>query len=279
MRAPDQREFQFTDEDFLYIVEMVHKITGIKLASHKRNMVYGRISRRLRELHINSFHEYCNFVETDKSGEELVNFVNAITTNLTGFFRESHHFDHLKEHLQAKAKNTTGSRKLRIWSSASSSGQEPYSIAMTLSDAISNLKQWDAKILATDIDTNMIETCQRGVYAPESAEKIPENYRKRFTQQEKRGEGDYSMGDDIRKLISFKPLNLLHDWPMKGPFDIIFCRNVVIYFDKETQIKLFDRMADLLAPDGVIYIGHSESLFNVSKRFELIAQTTYRKIN
>lgn len=278
MREEGDREFEFTDADFALIAKMVNKNTGIVLADHKRSMVYGRLARRLRELKMNSFKEYCNFVENDKSEQELVNFVNAITTNLTGFFRENHHFEHLKDFLQEKLKKPPLGKRIRIWSSASSSGQEPYSIAMTVNETIRNCEQWDIKILATDIDTNMVATGAKGIYAPEAAEKIPASLLKRYANRERREEGDYKMSDSLKKLISFKQLNLMNDWPMKGPFDVIFCRNVVIYFDKETQKKLFDKMADILAPDGLLYIGHSESLFNVSDRFELIDRTTYRKI-
>lgn len=273
-----QREFDFTDNDFHAIIDIVKEKTGIKLAEHKRNMVYSRLARRLRELKYQSFEEYLDFIQSEEGDSETGNFVNAITTNLTSFFREKHHFDHLKTYIEKMAVAKNSSKRLRIWSCASSSGQEPYSIAMTVQAAIPDLSRWDAKILATDIDTNMVNTCIAGEYRSEQLEDIPAEYRKKFSMVASRNQGLVMMPETLKKMLTFKPLNLLHDWPMKGPFDVVFCRNVVIYFDKPTQVQLFDRIADLLKPEGILYIGHSESLFNVSDRFELIGRTTYQKV-
>jgi chemotaxis protein methyltransferase CheR len=272
----EKREFEFNDKDFNSIVNIVKEKTGIKLAENKRNMVYSRLARRLRDLNIPSFEEYLDFMQGDKG--EIENFTNAITTNLTSFFREKHHFDHLKIHLQALVKSNPLSKRIRIWSCASSSGQEPYSIAMTLHDAVADIAKWDAKILATDIDTNMLAKCVEGEYRADQEEDIPAGYRGKFVVKSSRKSDVITMSDTLKKMITYKQLNLLHDWPMKGPFDVIFCRNVVIYFDKETQKVLFDKIAEMLKPDGILYIGHSESLFNVSDRFELIGRTIYRRI-
>lgn len=271
-----RREFEFSDRDFRSIVDIVKEKTGIKLADHKRNMVYSRLAKRLRELKFRSFDQYIDFLQGEDGETETGNFVNAITTNLTSFFREPHHFDNLKEHLKEIIARNSAKKRIRIWSAASSSGQEPYSIAMTVCDAISNLSQWDAKILATDIDTNMLDKCRQGSYKTEMLEDIPPEYQKKYTV--KSGKDNIIMADSIKKLLTFKQLNLLHEFPMKGPFDFIFCRNVVIYFDKPTQVDLFNRMADILKPNGLLYIGHSESLFKVSDRFELVDRTTYRRI-
>ncbi len=273
-----EREFDFRDEDFEYITHLVKEKTGIKLAQHKRNMVYSRLARRLRELKFQAFSDYLDYLSSDDGETEVGNFVNAITTNLTSFFREDHHFRHLKESVQEILATKPLERKMRIWSSASSSGQEPYSIAMTVCDAMqNNLSSWDTKILATDIDTNMLDKCKKGMYPSNMLEDIPEEYRKKYVIGSDSKE-EILMADNIKKILTFKQLNLLHEWPMKGPFDFVFCRNVVIYFDKPTQIDLFSRMAELLKPDGILYIGHSESLFKVSDRFELIGRTIYRRI-
>jgi chemotaxis protein methyltransferase CheR len=273
----EEREFAFSDRDFRFLSELVAKRTGIVLADHKRDMVYSRLARRLRALHLTTFSDYCALVESDEGESEMGNLVNAITTNLTSFFRESHHFDHLRDHvIRPLAASNPSPKRLRIWSSACSSGMEPYSIAMTVKYALPNLASWDARILATDIDTNMLENGKKGLYPGEQFENIPAGYHSSVERLKQ--EGRICMADDLKQLIAFKHLNLLEHWPMQGPFDAIFCRNVVIYFDKPTQQKLFARMADLIKPNGWLYIGHSENLFNVCDRFELTGRTIYRKI-
>lgn len=271
------REFEFNDKDFQTIVKIVKERTGIKLADHKKDMVYGRLARRLRELGIKSFKNYLEFLDGSSGDDEVGNFVNAITTNLTRFFRESHHFDDLKEKIINKA--SQGQSKIRIWSAGCSSGAEPYSIAMTVCEALPNIAAFDVKILATDIDTNMLETSKNGIYPEKVLQDIPQEYARKYVSKYK-GEGEPSviMSDKLKKLITFNRLNLLESWPMKGPFDIIFCRNVVIYFDKDTQRVLFSRYADLLKDDATLYIGHSESLFGVSEQFEIVGRTIYKKV-
>lgn len=274
----ERREFEFNDKDFSSIVEIVKDKTGITLATHKRNMVYSRLAKRLRELKFGSFAQYIAYLQGEEGESESGNFVNAITTNLTSFFREGHHFDHLKDYLKKMVDENPSNKRVRIWSSASSSGQEPYSIAMTVLNAVPNISQWDIKILATDIDTGMLDKCRAGEYKLEMLEEIPPEYQKKYVVKSSTDKNSIIMADSIKKLLTFKPLNLLHQFPMKGPFDVIFCRNVVIYFDKPTQKDLFDRMANILKPDGLLYVGHSESLFKVSDRFELEGRTTYRRI-
>lgn len=268
-----EREYAFSDSEFKFLSELVSQHTGIVLADHKRDMVYSRLARRLRALGLQSFAEYCELVQGEQGGEEMGNLVNAITTNLTSFFREAHHFEHLKQQVITPLA-TKPERKLRIWSSACSSGMEPYSIAMAMKSALPNIEKWDAKILATDIDTNMLRVGLKGEYAASEYKNISDIYQKYVTKQDDK----VHVADELKDLISFKYLNLLQAWPMKGEFDAIFCRNVVIYFDKPTQRKLFDRMADRLKPGGWLYIGHSENLNNVCNRFELCGRTIYRRI-
>lgn len=265
------------EAEFRRIAEFLHKETGITLARSKMDLVQGRLTRRLRALRISSFAEYVDLIGNDDAGEERRQLINALTTNLTSFFREAHHFDYLGDTIlrDVAARSRAGGR-LRIWSAGCSSGEEPYSIAMTLSARLPELARWDARILATDIDTNMVATGLAGRYEAARAEGIPDSFRKRFVAQS--GDGAYvQMSDAIRNLIAFRQLNLLGPWPMRGPFDAIFCRNVVIYFDKPTQRALFDRFADILAPGGWLFVGHSETLFRLSDRFESCGRTIYRK--
>lgn len=267
--------FRLGDRDFKRIVAIVRESTNIHLTDAKRNLVYGRLGRRLRSLGFSNFEDYCALLESPEGEAEREMMINAITTNLTGFFREKHHFDFLEAKILSGLRDSPPpGRRLRLWSAGCSSGEEPYSIAMTLRAAIPDVDRWDARILATDIDTNMVEHGATGLFDPRRAAAIPDGYRRRFTLD--RGDA-VEMSDELRSLIVFKPLNLFEPWPMSGPFDVIFCRNVVIYFDKKDQRILFDRFADILAPGGWLFIGHSESLFRVSDRFKHLGRTIYRK--
>lgn len=275
------REFSFDQKDFDFIAGLIKTRAGIVLNETKINMVYGRLSRRLRALGMTNFGEYCNLVSSPQGKDELMLFTNSLTTNLTKFFREAHHFEHMTNHLLPDVVShaeKTGKRRLRIWSAGSSSGEEPYTIAMTVLDCIQDIQRWDARILATDIDTHMLQTSRRGIYTEERIENIPPRLQKRFVHPSSEEPGKFQMSHQLQSMIAFKPLNLLERWPMKGPFDAIFCRNVIIYFDRETQKDLVDRYADLLAPGGILYVGHSESLFDVSKRFKLLGQSIYQKL-
>jgi len=275
----NEREFHFSDKEFKFISKLVGERTGIVLSDAKRQMVYGRLSRRLRQLKLTKFSDYCELLVSGHEGE-LIEFTNAITTNLTAFFRENHHFEHLKEKVIPEiVRKNAGSKRIRVWSAGCSSGEEPYSIAMCLREAIPNSSSWDIKILATDLDSNMVQRGSDGVYTSERVEGLSASRMKRWVQ---RGKGDNSdkvkMSQELRDLITFKKLNLMDEWPMKGPFDFMFCRNVVIYFNKDTQRELFDRYADLLVPEARLFIGHSESLNKVTERFELLGQTIYKKV-
>jgi chemotaxis protein methyltransferase CheR len=268
-QAPD-REFAFSKEDFEFLSAVAYEKTGIVLKDHKFDMVYARIARRLRALGLTSVNAYCKLLESEQGHDEMGNLVNAITTNLTSFFREPHHFEHLRKEVLEPFARQTKENRLRIWSAGCSAGAEPYSIAMTMRESIPNLERRDCKILATDIDTSMLDKGRKGEYPEEWIEKIPAPLRKKYV------EGN-QLNESVRSLISFKPLNLLESWPHKGPFDAIFCRNVVIYFDKETQAPLFDRYANMLKPGGYLYIGHSETLHNICDRFTLVDKTTYQR--
>lgn len=276
-----EREFKFTRDDFEFLRKLIKSRTGIELGQRKREMVYGRLARRLRALELDSFDAYCRFVESADGENELLAMVNAITTNLTKFFREDHHFKHLANAVlpDLAAKQARNARpRLRIWSAGCSSGEEPYSIAMTVLSSVVDLQRWDARLLATDLDTDMIRRAEAGRYGVGALESIPAPLRARFVTRPRRQDSDhFEMTGELKKFITFKALNLLEPWPMKGRFDAIFCRNVVIYFDRATRMRLFDRFADVLADGGHLFIGHSESLLGISDRFDLIGKTTYRK--
>ena len=274
-----QEEFSLTDADFRLISELVLDKTGIVLREEKRPLVYARLAKRLRQLHLKSFKEYCQLVMSEKGQNELPSLINAITTNLTRFFREEHHFEYLQNEVipyfieRQRNNPSQQNRKIRIWSAGCSSGEEPYSIAMTFAEHLPN--GFDLKILATDIDTNMVSHASAGIY--HDVKGVPEKYINSYTQ--KLPNGRYEIKKNIRDMITFKPLNLLEYWPMKGPFDIIFCRNVVIYFNKDTQATLFNRMADLIPEGQWLFIGHSENLFRVTNKFNLTGRTIYQRNN
>jgi chemotaxis protein methyltransferase CheR len=272
------REFQFTDEDFIALRTLVKEMTGISLAESKRELVYGRISRRLRALGLSTFGAYRKLLESG-DGSELVAFCNALTTNLTSFFRESHHFDYLRdEFLAARRDAGRRSERIRIWSSACSSGEEPYSIAMTIMETIPDWKKWDIKILATDLDSDILARARRGHYTADRVKGFePKRLSRFFTESRDGAERTYQVTPDLASLITFKQINLMHDLPMSGPLDAIFCRNVVIYFDKETQRALFSRIAKLQRSGNLLFLGHSETLFKVSEDYTLIGRTIYRR--
>lgn len=227
---------------------------------------------------IQKFAEYLSRLKDDE--QELVEFTNALTTNLTSFFREPHHFEYMKATgLPALLKNRPD-KKLRIWSAGCSTGEEPYTIALTVKEAMLSHANWDVKILATDLDSNVVNRAKAGVYTEEKVNGIDQNRLKKWFRKGRGDEHDGQMkvASDLQDMITFKQLNLMHGWPMNGPFDIIFCRNVVIYFNKDTQRELFDRYADYLSDDGYLFVGHSESLAKVSDRFQLIGKTIYKKV-
>jgi len=272
-------DFTLSQAEFDRLRELVREHTGIALSDAKRQLVYGRLARRLRALKLTDFGEYISLLESG-AGTELEEFTNAITTNLTSFFREPHHFEYLAREMLPAVTRRTGLRRLRLWCCAASTGEEPYSIAMVLREAGEQLYGWDVKVLATDLDSAVLGAGERGVY---TAERFQDMDRKRLERFFDQGcgaqEGRFRAREELRNLITFKQLNLMHEWPMRGPFDAIFCRNVVIYFYKQTQRTLFERMAALQRPGDFLFLGHSESLYRVSERYELIGRTIYRRLD
>ncbi len=273
------REFDFTQADFDSLRTLVKAQSGITLGDAKRELVYGRVSRRLRALGLTAFADYRRLLDGPDGQAEMIEFINAVTTNLTSFFRESHHFDFLRdEYLPARAADPKGSRRLRIWCAAASTGEEPYSIAISIAEALPDWDRWDIKVLATDLDTNVLQTCVAGVYGEDRVRGLPRSRLDRFFDPVvEEGKRQYRIKPEIASMISFRQLNLMHPLPMKGPIDIIFCRNVIIYFDKDTQRSLFQRIAPLQRRGDVLILGHSESLLQVSDAWTLMGKTIYRK--
>jgi chemotaxis protein methyltransferase CheR len=272
------REFVFGNEDFEALRKLVKELTGINLSEQKRELVYGRLARRLRALHLRTFAEYRDLLASD-GGQEISELCNAITTNLTSFFRESHHFDYLREQvLQPMVAQRASQRRVRIWSAGCSTGEEAYSLAMTVIESFPDLRTWDVKILATDLDSDVLAKAKRGVYTADRVRSIGPQRLGRFFVEKRGREGlSYEVSAELTALITFKQLNLMHPLPMKGPLDAIFCRNVVIYFDKDTQRDLFSRVAQLQRPGDLLFLGHSESLFKVSESYTPIGKTVYRR--
>ncbi|MDO6548539.1 CheR family methyltransferase [Pseudoalteromonas carrageenovora] len=268
------KEFLFTERDFKEIAALVYNACGIVLGEHKREMVYSRIARRIRERKLTDFSTYLAYLNSHKD-QEFDAFINALTTNLTSFFRESHHFDYLKKQLvPALLVQNKNSRRVRIWSAGCSTGEEPYSLAMALHELFPS--NWDVKILATDLDSNVLKKAHTGVYSAANINGLDDALLKRWFLKSKDGES-YKVKPKLQQLISFKRLNLLQDWPMKGPFDLILCRNVVIYFDKDTKDLLFKRYAKILAPHGHLFLGHSETMGKEHTEFKNLGKTMYQK--
>ena len=267
------RDMEFRDADFDRIRALIYRRAGIVLASHKRDMVYSRVGRRVRQQGLTRFQDYLTRLENDPSGPEWEAFTNTLTTNLTAFFREAHHFPLLADHLRGR----TG--PVRVWSAGASTGEEPYSIAMALLETLGD--KADIQVLATDIDTDALDRARLGVYPLAQVNKVEESRRRRFFQ---RGSGSRAGFARIRPEVSarvrFEPLNLVNPgWKVEGPFDAIFCRNVMIYFDRDTQARILARFAPLLKADGLLFAGHSESFSYISDRFLLRGQTVYRPVH
>ncbi|HVY33603.1 MAG TPA: protein-glutamate O-methyltransferase [Caulobacteraceae bacterium] len=272
-------EFAFTGEDFHKIADILHGASGIALSESKATLVYSRLAKRLRALGLESFRDYCALVADNANVDERQKMIAALTTNVTAFFREAHHFDHLKTKvlppLLAKAKQ--GGR-VRLWSAACSTGMEPYSMGLTVLSLMPDAPDYDIRILATDIDPNVVAEGKAGVYSDTVLQPVPEAMKSRWMEPvadapEKR----WRMGEALQRLISFRELNLIGMWPMQGKFDVIFCRNVVIYFEEGTQARIWSRFAVTIAPGGRLYIGHSERLNGpATSQFESDGLTTYR---
>lgn len=265
------REFVFTAVDFERVRKLIYQHAGISLSPAKQDMVYSRLARRLRATGLKTFAEYLVLLEKgDKA--EWEKFVNSLTTNLTSFFREPHHFPILAEQL----KKLQGRSPLKIWCCASSTGEEPYSIAMTVVETLGNFNV-PVSIVASDLDTNVLAAAEKGVYLADRVEKLsPERLRRFFVKGTGAQEGAFSVRPELRRLISFQRINLLEpNWPVRGPLDVIFCRNVMIYFDKPTQHKILSRFAPLMHEFGLLFAGHSESFLHAADLFSSQGKTVY----
>lgn len=270
-RNSESREFHFTPQDFERIRKLIYERAGISLSPAKQDMVYSRLARRLRATRTSSFSEYLARLERGDD-VEMEAFTNSLTTNLTSFFREPHHFPLLAEHVQKRR----GNQPISLWCAAASTGEEPYSMAMTMVDLFGSFAP-PVHILATDLDTTVLKKAQEGVYPLERLEKMPGDTVKRFfLKGAGQHEGYARVRQELRDMITFRQINLLDEsWPMRGPFDAIFCRNVMIYFDKATQYKVLQKFVPLLNRDGLLFAGHSESFYHAADLFKSIGKTVY----
>lgn len=270
-REAGVREFAFSTTDFERVRKLIYQHAGISLSPVKQDMVYSRLARRLRATGKSSFAEYLDALEKH-GGDEWERFVNSLTTNLTSFFREPHHFPIFAEHMRKLGSK----RPIRIWCSAASTGEEPYSIAMTVAETF-GANASHVSIIASDLDTNVLATAKKGVYPIERVEKLsPERLRKFFLRGTGAQEGYVSVRPELKQMIEFQRINLLDaSYSVKGPLDIIFCRNVMIYFDKPTQYKILSRFAPMMNPDGLMFAGHSESFLHAADLFKSLGKTVY----
>ena len=273
MHTAQSREFEFTAADFERVRKLIHEHAGIALSGAKQDMVYSRLARRLRAVGDKTFAQYLARLERGDR-REWETFVNSLTTNLTAFFREGHHFETLAQHLAKRAER----RPLRIWCSAASTGEEPYSIAMTAVDAFNSFTP-PVSILASDLDTSVLAQGEAGVYPQERVDKLPRETVARFFQKGANAQaGMVRVRPELQRLIAFKRINLLEaSWPVQGPLDAIFCRNVMIYFDKPTQYRILQRFLPLLREDGLLFAGHSESFLHAGDLFRPLGRTVYAR--
>jgi chemotaxis protein methyltransferase CheR len=271
MKDPSLREFHFTAQDFQRVRKMIYDHAGISLNDSKQELVYSRLSRRLRATGIGSFSEYLKLLEQNDE-QEWEAFANSLTTNLTSFFREHHHFPLLADQL----KKIGHSHPIVLWCSASSTGEEPYSMAMTAVDAFNSFTP-PVKIIATDLDTNVLDTARRGVYSMDRVEKLDEALIKRFFFKGTGAQSGFvKVRPELQNMITFRKLNLLDaTWPIRDKVDAIFCRNVMIYFDKDTQLAILKKMAPVLRSEGLLYAGHSENFYHADAYFKLRSKTVY----
>lgn len=263
-------EFPLTDRDFAHIRDLIHRHAGIALGSHKREMVYSRVSRRLRQLGLPDFSSYLHLLQAEEGSQERQLFINSLTTNLTSFFREEHHFPVLARLARASR------QPLSVWCAAASTGEEPYSIAMTLFEAVGE-RAAGARIVATDIDTDVLARAESGVFREERVSGMsPERLKRFFSRGVGANAGYVKVRPELQALVRFERLNLLDaSWPVKEPQDAIFCRNVMIYFDKPTQKRVLERFVPLLKPHGLLFAGHSENASLVSPAFRSVGHTVY----
>lgn len=273
------REYQFEQEDFEFLRKIVNARTGIVVADEKKEMFYSRLVRRLRFLNLRSFSEYCHHIRDDMTGNEVLELTNAITTNLTAFFREPHHFEFLTDTMIPEMKLAhPDDHVLRAWSAGCSTGEDAYSLAMILDQAFPASSKGSWKVLATDIDTRVIRHAADGVYSMDKVSTVPAEMLKRCFLRGKNHIDRVKVKPELAARLKFGQLNLMDDWSYKNPLDFIFCRNMIIYFERASKIKLINQFADALKPGGYLFLGHSESLYHLSDRFESLGKTIYRKI-
>ncbi|MCB1516604.1 MAG: protein-glutamate O-methyltransferase CheR [Hyphomicrobiaceae bacterium] len=275
----NEGEIALSDAEFEAIKARILSYAGISLSDAKRTLVISRLSKLVRRAGLESFAKYVDLLDHGATAAQKQEFVNALTTNLTRFYREDHHFDHLVDYVGEiirKPRQVAGKPRLRIWSAGCSTGQEPYTIGMALLARYPQLKSWDFRILATDVDTAVLAQAARGTYPGSEANGLSAD---RLKQLERDEAGQVHIPAAVRNLVAFKPLNLMQDWPFKGPFEAIFCRNVAIYFDRPTQHHLFARLGDMLVDGGYLYIGHSENIPAGTGGFTLKGKTIYQHFN
>lgn len=275
--------YDLSAEEFDAIRLIVKSQTGISLGLHKRDLVISRLSRRLRALELNSFQEYIDYLNESGDEDEVVQMVNRITTNKTDFFREKHHFDFMHDKVLPalfRDGEASGRRVLRIWSAGCSSGEEPYTIAMTVATFFDKKPGWDIKILATDIDTGMLTTASAGEYEEALLEPVPRNMLAKFFARQRDASGfHYKVKPDLRKMITFRKFNFMNEtYPLRPEMDIVFCRNVLIYFDNDDKKSILTKIHKVLRPGGHLFVGHSESLMMVKNLFQYVGTTVYQKI-
>ena len=271
-----EQEFKLTPADFERVRQLIYQRAGISLHAGKQAMVYSRLSRRLRETRFDNFGEYLSWLERTTGAEaekEWQEFVNCLTTNLTAFFREEHHFHALMEDLRARA-----TRPIRLWCNAASTGEEPYSLAMTVIETLGLSAQ--VKLVCSDIDTKVLATAQRGVYSAEARGLSPERLKRHFMRGKGNNSGHIRIKPELSRLIEFRTFNLMSpSWAALGePFDLVFCRNVMIYFDNPTQRKVLERMHAAMKPGGLLYVGHSENFTDSRDLFRLRGKTIYERV-
>ncbi|WP_157017974.1 CheR family methyltransferase [Mesorhizobium xinjiangense] len=272
-------EYLLTADDFTRIAALLHDHAGIHLAETKAALVYARLAKRIRALGLENFRDYCSYVARSDSADERQQMVAALTTNVTRFFREGHHFEHLKTRVLPRLlDHARAGGEVRIWSAGCSNGQEPYTIALVILSLMPDVARHDVKILATDIDPNMIEEARAGQYGESALTDLPKDMRNRwFRKIPGAGAPNWRIADEAREIVAFRELNLFARWPMRRRFDIVFCRNVVIYFEKARQAELWQRFSDILKPQGHLYIGHSERVSGqAAQHFAADGITTWR---
>ncbi|GGE17895.1 chemotaxis protein methyltransferase [Aureimonas endophytica] len=271
-------EFLLTEADFDTIARILHEDAGILIPPSKTTLVYSRLAKRLRALGLGSFRDYCALIAGESGAGERMTMMAALTTNVTSFFRENHHFEHLRSHLLPPLlANAKRGGRVRIWSAGCSNGHEPYSIALTILSMMPDAAEYDVRVLASDIDPNVVAFGRAGIYDEDAIAAVPQELRRRWFSETRGGGGDtrrFEVDEALRTIVSFRELNLIGDWPMKGRFNAIFCRNVTIYFDQPTRERIWRRFCDYMEPGAWLYIGHSERLTGPCQTFLSYEGTT-----